>query len=630
MPKQGSYPMGSRTLANGDTLTGVVTGGTADVPVETMREFVVSTSELNPDNETAPGSLDGNETWSIRKAGAWAKTSLSAIASFVLSVYAITIGSATGLIARTIVAEILDLPVSVKRFGVKGDGITIDTLALKNAVASGYSALFFPRDMLILQDDTIVITTEQRWFAGGPVTFKNAQANGAAIKPMLDAKAKWTHTPGFTWDHNAQSGNYTPNTVYGGNPIAGSAILLQGDDSYMNRPTVNNAWDNGIAIVKINTSTNLAVPGYPRGFVIDNPRTSSCGVGVHTGTTPGKIGAGVDNASGIGVIKGAIDFYSYVSFINDIGAGARGVWSDCIGYYPQLDASNPSNGSGYGLYSGSPDSDFTNIQIIGAGFRSYWFDAPAINCRYANMFSDAPQKEAFWIKSPKATLTACTAKNTGQAAANTYDDFLLDSSAGAITELSIVTPQTLGGTSRYSVTATGGNSIKAQIIHPSFSSATAATNLGAYTVGLIYWDRATGNRWGINRSTPGFPFDVYGRGRFSAEQANAGWNTSVFGDSSANGTFFVEDFATPAKRAAFGYDPANDCFVAQAIQAGVAKKPFLVNPSGGNVGLTTGRWNTGCVTIGSYYLWIDSSGRLRIKNGAPTSDTDGTVVGTQS
>jgi len=34
--------------------------------------------------------------------------------------------------------------------------------------------------------------------------------------------------------------------------------------------------------------------------------------------------------------------------------------------------------------------------------------------------------------------------------------------------------------------------------------------------------------------------------------------------------------------------------------------------------------------LGAYSLWVDSTGDLRIKNGAPTSDTDGTVVGTQS
>jgi hypothetical protein len=33
--------------------------------------------------------------------------------------------------------------------------------------------------------------------------------------------------------------------------------------------------------------------------------------------------------------------------------------------------------------------------------------------------------------------------------------------------------------------------------------------------------------------------------------------------------------------------------------------------------------------LGNYYLWVDSSGRLRIKSSTPTSDTDGEVVGAQ-
>ena len=34
--------------------------------------------------------------------------------------------------------------------------------------------------------------------------------------------------------------------------------------------------------------------------------------------------------------------------------------------------------------------------------------------------------------------------------------------------------------------------------------------------------------------------------------------------------------------------------------------------------------------LGAHCLWIDTTGRLRIKNGEPTSETDGTIVGTQS
>jgi hypothetical protein len=42
-------------------------------------------------------------------------------------------------------------------------------------------------------------------------------------------------------------------------------------------------------------------------------------------------------------------------------------------------------------------------------------------------------------------------------------------------------------------------------------------------------------------------------------------------------------------------------------------------------------WNSpSLLRLGSYRLWVDASNRLRMKNGAPTSDTDGTVVGTQA
>lgn len=41
------------------------------------------------------------------------------------------------------------------------------------------------------------------------------------------------------------------------------------------------------------------------------------------------------------------------------------------------------------------------------------------------------------------------------------------------------------------------------------------------------------------------------------------------------------------------------------------------------------KWDAPHPIMGGYHLWVDSSGRLRIKSSQPTSDTDGTVVGTQ-
>jgi hypothetical protein len=52
--------------------------------------------------------------------------------------------------------------------------------------------------------------------------------------------------------------------------------------------------------------------------------------------------------------------------------------------------------------------------------------------------------------------------------------------------------------------------------------------------------------------------------------------------------------------------------------------------SGLGVKVGDGAWNGQPMRLGNYYLWVDSSGRLRIDTSTPTSDTDGTVVGTQT
>jgi|GEM_PF-5877969 len=48
------------------------------------------------------------------------------------------------------------------------------------------------------------------------------------------------------------------------------------------------------------------------------------------------------------------------------------------------------------------------------------------------------------------------------------------------------------------------------------------------------------------------------------------------------------------------------------------------------LGYGSGSWHGPHVLLGSYHLWVDSSGKLRIKSSAPASDIDGTIVGTQT
>jgi len=75
----------------------------------------------------------------------------------------------------------------------------------------------------------------------------------------------------------------------------------------------------------------------------------------------------------------------------------------------------------------------------------------------------------------------------------------------------------------------------------------------------------------------------------------------------------------------------------QAIYAKVSNpgdptgwRPVVYLNAQGHLATPDDAWNAGHFVLGAYHLWVDGSGRLRIKNGAPSSDTDGTVVGTQS
>jgi hypothetical protein len=71
-------------------------------------------------------------------------------------------------------------------------------------------------------------------------------------------------------------------------------------------------------------------------------------------------------------------------------------------------------------------------------------------------------------------------------------------------------------------------------------------------------------------------------------------------------------------------------YLSENVDTYVARTAQGVVTSSGSIAATGGAWNTGHLILGAYHLWVDASGRLRSKSGAPTGDTDGVVVGTQS
>lgn len=75
-----------------------------------------------------------------------------------------------------------------------------------------------------------------------------------------------------------------------------------------------------------------------------------------------------------------------------------------------------------------------------------------------------------------------------------------------------------------------------------------------------------------------------------------------------------------------GYSAAANTFKIGRVAAYHASLPINT----GHVRSIGSAWNSQHITLGSYHLWVDASGVLRIKNGIPTSGTDGTVIGSQS
>jgi len=75
------------------------------------------------------------------------------------------------------------------------------------------------------------------------------------------------------------------------------------------------------------------------------------------------------------------------------------------------------------------------------------------------------------------------------------------------------------------------------------------------------------------------------------------------------------------------YQTAGDCYVSANV---AGKIQVRGSGSGSGVIVGDGAWNGEPMQLGSYYLWVDATGALRIKSSAPASDLDGTVVGTQT
>lgn len=296
----------------------------------------------------------------------------------------------------------------VTRFGVIGDGVADDTVAIRAATASG-KTLVWPEG-IYKTTDSIEMTTQQRWIALGRVQFKYAATAGSLVKVQLWFKDYVFACGDFFADHNALAGNYVEPEPNPGGFVKphGNCIIVSGDRSILRGWTVTNSFDNGITVGAYNETTWAGIPGKPLGAIIEDIQTYSCGMGIH-GTAvsgfSGRLGGGVSVASGKGVIiNNCFDKESSQGFVHDVGAGGSASWSNCHAWGTKRDTVNGTGGTAW--YVGTGDSQFINCGATLAGWAGWDIDSPAVNNQYTNCFVNGSGREALRTKAGDSSWIA--------------------------------------------------------------------------------------------------------------------------------------------------------------------------------------------------------------------------------
>lgn len=522
-------------------------------------------------------------------------------------------------------------------YNAVADGVEDDLAAILAAMATGRPIRWGGPERVYRITDTLTASSRQVWYFEG-ATIRMDHSGRGYVRPLLNLQdgADYSHISGVgTLDHDASD----VLMAYMTTPVAIgflSAVVVQADFCTITSDvSVINAWDNGVYVGRFSITGSgttgdryaaTATTGLPVGAQVTGIRAKDCGIGYHDParvTTPGGMvagyqGAGINNGSGTRtVVTDNVIEDCATGLVSDYGAGAGGVFDGNI-----VTGSVAATGNeGWGGWFADGPSIVSNNQFLfcdGDGLVIAPESGQTVvsgNTCYGN------GKHGLHIASAKTILSNNLAEANGQATANTYDGFFLNSDTESLDNVVLTGCSGLGTQQRYGISASGANGITAQIIGGRYEGATGQASFGSKNVAVLGQKTSAGTL-GVGMIDPNFPWEV--------TSAVASYLTNPLGDSDNNGTLAVSSKTERDFRLAFGCDSVNGVAVIQAIFAGVAKKPLLLNPSGGDVMAGGSSWTTGHMRLGAYHLWVDSSGRLRIKSSAPSSDTDGTIVGTQS
>ncbi|WP_322083614.1 glycosyl hydrolase family 28-related protein [Burkholderia sp. BCC1972] len=309
------------------------------------------------------------------------------------------VGNATGLTARPLLQELVDLPMSVRRFGVKGDGVTDDTAALQVALNAGIP-LYFPPGTY-LYSNTLTATASivgAGWDSILQCTTSHGQNSviywsGASNFKIRNLQFFSVNATAYYPDENAGSINLQGCSQFEisgckfNNSAGGGALMRSCVNGKVFGNTLLNIWHDGIHVTKASadiTITNnevinggddaFAVVGYfnegvrPRRVTIANNRV----VGTKYARGVAIVGAQditvTDNqiynpmAAGIYVASELTSVYQ--SYGNDNVTIANNVLDTC-GVQSNIGAivNSPNGPIGYGALVVTATAGFNNSHI---------------------------------------------------------------------------------------------------------------------------------------------------------------------------------------------------------------------------------------------------------------------------
>ncbi|QVN22008.1 glycosyl hydrolase family 28-related protein [Burkholderia pyrrocinia] len=309
------------------------------------------------------------------------------------------VGTATGLTARTLLQELVDLPMSVKRFGVMGDGVTDDTAALQTALNAGIP-LYFPPGTY-LYGNTLTATASivgAGWNSILQCTTSQGQNSVIYWRKVSNFKVQnlqffSKNSTAYYPDENAGSVNMLDCSQFEisgckfNNSAGGGTIMRSCVNGKVFDNTLFNIWHDGIHVTKASsdiTITNnevinggddaFAVVGYfnegvrPRRITIANNRVVGTkyarGIAIVGAQDITVTGNQIYNPMGAGIYVASELTSVYQSYGNDNVTVANNVLDTC-GVQSNIGAivNSPNGPIGYAALAVTATSGFNNSNI---------------------------------------------------------------------------------------------------------------------------------------------------------------------------------------------------------------------------------------------------------------------------